>query len=72
MVVMAVLGFAGYKVVEWGGSVTKLLGNHLRHDLADQTEVLKRIEAALVDNTRVTRAMGREILELRKELSRVP
>lgn len=75
----AVVGLAGFKVVEWGMTVTKLLGNHLRHDLADQTEAIKDLKFAIVgvqhaveENTMVSRAMGRELVELRKDVNREP
>ncbi len=73
LVVMGALLFAGVKIVDWGKEVTTLLGNHLRHDLASQTEALSRIEAnlntlariesSLNEQTLVLRALGRMMME---------
>jgi len=73
LVIMGGLIFGGIKIMDWGKEVTTLLGNHLRHDLAAQTETLARIESnlntlgriesSLNEQTLVLRALGRMLME---------
>lgn len=52
LVALIAFGVAAWRVVAWGKSVTELLGNHLRHDLAglrDDLADLKRVEREQTD-----------------------
>lgn len=71
-VVLAGLIYAGVTVVKWATQVTTLLGNHLRHDLSEQTEVIKRIERSTEEQTQVLKAMGVQLLTLVRILERNP
>lgn len=71
LVVAGGLIFAVVKVIGWGQEVTKLLGNHLRHDLGDLKEEMRGTKRAsedqtliLREQTLIIRAVGVQIREL--------
>ena len=51
-IVLLAIMFLGWKAAGLGAQVVTLLGNHIRHDLADQRRVIEQQTEVLTDQTR--------------------